>query len=333
MSTEGGLIKAPTPPYREGTEFQPHRFNFIYNCGGIGDYIQWTPAIRWAILNHPYLSGYIHTPRYFEELARLWLSDLAPRYEIISGGKFEEDERIAGKQGLAPDLKQFANASGMHLFTLGWVYYTQSDVVQKGFEVVPEIRGDEAPVSRFNLPENYACIPITATAANRRLTGRAIEEISKYLVKKGITPVYLGKKELAADYSGTAEECDLSYGIDLREQTNLIQAACVMAHSRLTLGLDGGLLHLAACTKAPVIMGFTSVDPRVRVPPRKAGRYTAVLVPPRSLPCRFCNTEMRFLLHHDFANCLYKDDACAKMLGVESFIPAIERTLTESEKK
>lgn len=321
------------PPFRRGTELKQTKFNFAYNAGGIGDFIQWTTAIRYAIETSPQISGFVHAPDWFADLANLWLLQYEPRYLVITGKRLQDDERLDGIPAIIPDGKQI-NASATHLFDLGFQLYVQKPVPQ-GWREVPRVEGDEADVSRFGLPKDYAVIPTHATAANRRLPAGTIDDLSIYFKRRGITPVYIGRKDLAHDYTAGCEPFNTLLGIDLRERTSLVEAAVIMARARLTVGIDGGMLHLACCGPAPVIFGFTSVSPLVRIPPRRFAARTAVVTPPKSLECRFCNTEMRFVFddsgkyHHDFKECLYGDNLCTQAFTLEAFVPAIEDLLKE----
>lgn len=324
-------VRAPSPPYRQNTEISPTKCAFIYNAGGIGDYIMWTTAISYAIETFRHLHGYVMAPPYFVDLARLWLKPYALRFEVIEsrGGELGDDERIATLPCFVPNNEQYCNANAWHLFDLGFIYYCQMNVrdIPKEWVRLPQIRGNETSLKHLSLPKDFAVVAVSATAENRRLSGETIEGISRHLVSRGITPVFLGKYDITTNYKGKSAEFDSSLGIDLREKTSLIEAAVIMARARVTVGLDGGLLHLASCSDAPVIFGFTSVDPKLRVPPRAPHARTAVVVPPEDLPCRFCNSRMLFITGHDFAQCLYKDNVCVSALTAEVFASAIDRIL------
>lgn len=328
MTDVGGVIKARGAPFREGTELHRTKYAFVFNSGGIGDYIHWTTPIQWAIESSPHLYGYIYAPKFFKELADLWFAPYSDRFEVITGDSVN-DPRVLASNRAVPDGKQLSNQCSHHMFNVGWTYFCQMGFIPDGWNRLPRIKGDEADISRFIIPENYAVIPTHATAENRRLSPKAIEEISAYLVRHGVTPVYIGKSVELTDYRATTTAADLSQGIDLRDRTTLVESACIMARARFVLGIDGGMLHLACCSDVPVLMGFTSVHPKVRVPPRRLGAKTAVIAPPEGLACRFCNTNMKFIIGHDFKNCLYGDNYCATTLGLEAFVPAINRILEE----
>jgi ADP-heptose:LPS heptosyltransferase len=325
-AVEGILV--PSPPFRPGTRISHERFGFVYNCGGIGDYIHWTTAIRYAIETYPHTSGYIVTPPYFEDLARLWLTKYSDRFEILVSEEFDKDPRLEGIPLLAPVRNQYANASGFHLFALGYIYYNQISYIPAGYDTLPRIEGDEAPLEHFSLPESYVVVTTEATAENRRLPARVVNEITKSLIATGITPVFLGKKELAADYKSDSNEgISLRGVLDLREKTSLREAACVLARAKAVVGLDNGLIHLACCSDVPVLAVFTTVDPGTRIPKRKDGAKTVILTPDESLACRFCQTRVRFVFGFDSKYCLYKDNLCVKGLDGRAIVRAMREMM------
>lgn len=327
---ESSYVKVNERPFREGTELREQKFALGFNAGGIGDYINWVTAVEYAIESAPWLSGWITTPPYFEDLCRLWLSKYAPRFEIIVTRSKNFRELPTGTQAAIPDAHQYANACGFGLFDLGFVLFNQMSWVPPGWRRLPEIRGDETPLAQFGLPEEYVVITPSATADNRRLTTEALNELVVWLKRNDITPVYLGKVEVAPDHKGVSPKyLETSGVIDLREQTNLVEAACVIARAQLTIGLDNGLLHLACCSTAPVAIAFTTAEPRLRVPPRAKGARTLVITPPESLACRFCQTSMRKVLGHDFKNCLYGDNLCVKSITGELLVGATRKVLEE----
>ncbi len=320
-------VAAPVPPFRPGTRIEMTKVVLVYNSGGIGDFIHWTTAIKYAIDSNPHLEGVVLAPTFFLPLAELWLTGYSPRFVVREyKGDWADEECTKDAACIVPGREQYANAAGFHLFTLGFTYYNQINYIPKGYDTIPRVRGDEVDITQFALPEKYAVITTNATADNRRLKGRHVNDLITYVKGKGLTPVLLGKNEMAKDYSSKDPDGVRTHGcLDLREKTNLVEAACVLAQSRLVIGLDNGLLHLAACSDVPVVMIFTSVNPAIRIPPRatSAGK-TIAIVPDEKIACRFCNTNMRYVIGFDFKSCLYKDMACIETIDVRRITEVID---------
>lgn len=332
--SSSNIIPVGTPPYREGTHLPKLKFNIAFNGGGLGDYIHWVGAVRYVIDTNPHIWGRIMAPKYFYDLAELWLGKYDSRFEVVEFDRLDKDPAVEDCISIVPNHAQLVNACGFHITTLGFYYYTQKAYVPPEYATLPIINGDEVDISRFSLPKDYAVIPTEATAEVRMFRADLINSITKHLLDRGVTPVFLGKKNLAPGYEAKHDDGIKTRGVtDLRELTTLREAACIMAHSRFVLGMDGGLLHLASCSLAPVVFTFTTVHPNFRIPHRRTGTDTIVVTPPKDLECRFCNTgepnkpAMNYLAHHDFKNCLYRDNLCTKILDSRTYIPIIDKLL------
>lgn len=314
--------------FRTGTERLPQRIGFAYNAGGIGDWINWTSAIQFAIEEHPHLSGKVGAPPHFIDLARLWLSQYAPRFEVVEirSSDFREMGDLPCR---IPDANQYANTCSMPTFPLGFIYYAQTSKIPPAWKKLPEIRGDEVRLPDvFRGGLDYVVITPSAIVANKRLKAAAINELSEWLRSQNIWPVFLGKREVAPDHKGGTEEgLKTELGFDMLDRTTLPEAACIMANARAVIGLDNGLLHLAACSQVPIAWAFTTADPRWIIPPRPAGAKTLVLTPPESLECRFCHNRMLFTLGHNFRNCIYGDNLCTETYDGKTLIRAAEQVL------
>ena len=86
------------------------------------------------------------------------------------------------------------------------------------------------------------------------------------------------------------------------------------------VGADTGLIHLAACTDVPIICGYTTVDPDLRMPYRhnELGWNLTPITPPKS-DCRYCSSSL-FLNNVNFNECLQKEYQCIDSLSAEAFI-------------
>jgi ADP-heptose:LPS heptosyltransferase len=118
--------------------------------------------------------------------------------------------------------------------------------------------------------------------------------------------------------------------IDERERDrDLISVARIISRSRAIFGVDNGLLHLAACTDTPIIMGFTSVGPFHREIIRNHVKWQniACVMPDETLSCRFCQSHMGLIPGHKFSQCLYNDYKCCEQLTSNKFIRGYEKLM------
>lgn len=321
--------------YRKGTRIKKCELNLVYACGGVGDYIQWTTAIDWSIANHPFLTGTVSAPTYFYDLANHWLKKHSPRFKVRAYKTLKDDFFTSDRLFRYPHQYNLINSGGFHLLPLGFHFYANLDYIPEGWNKIPQIYGHEASIKKFNLPKQYAVVTTEATSPVRTLKAEAINGQVEFIKSKGIPVVFMGKKDLAHDYKSHSEDgINLDGIIDLREKTSLIEAAVILSKAEFVTGLDNGLLHLACCSEVPVVFAFSSVDPRHRIPPRRGNAKTYIISPPKSLPCRYCQSNMKFMINHDFRKCVYNDKACLDFLTSNLFNNAIERILCEkSESK
>jgi len=167
-----------------------------------------------------------------------------------------------------------------------------------------------------------------ATYENRAMLASTFNGIKDYLISRGITPVFLGNDKVGTRKVSFEAGYDYRGGIDLRGKTTLLEAAKVMSKSEVVVGLDNGLLHLAATTEAPIVFGYNIASPEHRRPRRRVGKIIDVSPDPEKLSCTFCQSRMRMMFNHDFRRCVYGDNACVKELGdVKLWSDAIEEAM------
>lgn len=320
---KSGYVETKSNNFRPNTALKKQKIAFRFDVGGLGDFIHWTSAIQYAVESTDYIFGLIVTPTYFADLARLWFKKYEPRFKVIERNSHKiNDVELKGYLVKSPSHFDNIDSMGHALLPLGFSYYLNMDYVPQGWNKLPEITGNEVDISKFNLPKRYAIICTAATAKVRQLPSKTINDIIDHCVKIGVTPVFLGKEKLNHDYkSNSASDINYYLGIDLRESTSLLETSCIIAKGLFICGLDGGLLHIGMCSDVPVIISFTTVDPRHRLAPRQGNTY--VIEPPKELGCRFCQSRMRFVGQHDFRKCLYDDYLCLDLITSDSFITAI----------
>jgi hypothetical protein len=218
------------------------------------------------------------------------------------------DIRING----IPQTKQLLTCLGAHQIDVGFAYYAAMAPPPAEHAYLPVL---DYPASRLpskvkRLRGNYAVIPCGYSAEARKTTGVHINPIIRHLKSKGITPVFLGKRNLLGDEKLTTnfvEDYDYAAGVDLRGETAVKDAACIMQHAKLTVGLDCGLLHLAALMKdSTIIFGYNITTIENRVPRRTHGRTINVTLSKEELPCVGCQTNWRNFPAHRFDRCFYE---------------------------
>lgn len=159
------------------------------------------------------------------------------------------------------------------------------------------------------------------TAKVREWPGDEINKTVVGLIRRGYTPIFLGDdkpKVLGNKQRSVAEfdsKIDRTNGIDLIGQTTLLEALALIQQSSCVMGVDNGLLHLASCTKTPVIWGFTSVEQNYRLPPFG----TIGIVTPDKGSCYGCQSKC-FAVQHDFTKCMFGDYKCTTEMTSDKFL-------------
>ena len=295
----------------------------------MGDYINWLSAIVWIAQNYDFVRGHVVAPFWFVPIVKNVLKDF-PNWEVWPD---EIPEKFKEGYPFKSAPIHPINATMMHLIDLGFLYFAGVNPVPPEARVYPVLDLNNTKLHKAVQDQNYIVMTPGATAASRTMPADTFNKVKEYIISIGFKPVFLGsstqdKKRLYVTFN---KDYDLKGGINLLNKTTLHEAAKIMQYSHAVVGIDNGLLHLAAMTSAPIVFGYTIAGPNQRRPTR---RFKAPIVElycePEEMPCTFCQERVRFFYDHDFQSCIYKDYACLKKLNAESFISAIDMVLKES---
>jgi ADP-heptose:LPS heptosyltransferase len=301
---------------REG--YRPVEINVFFNGGGMGDNIASMTALKHLLDNYTYVTVYLFVFEYLIPLFTHVFSSY-PKLKIYS---WENDSQNANPR---PTYYFYGTGNIQHAHTtLGahLVDYPFSILLDKTPEPHERsyVKMEHEPLK----DDKHVILTPGFTSKTRELAGKEWNLIAKGIIDRGLTPVWLGKKEVR---DGTKidfdEDIDFSLGIDMRDKTDLISAAKLMGSSRAVIGLDNGLIHLAALTSVPLVIAYTSVAPRVRIPVRDGiqGKDCVVIEP---TGCRGCETKVRFQYDVDFRICYFADYACTKEITAKKMLQGLD---------
>ena len=312
---------------------EPVKINVAFNCGGLGDNICRLPATKYCLDNWQHVEFDIYVPDYFVDLARHLLRGYEDRAQFIpmSRIKLLLDNTLPS----VSFHNEFCTSLRMHLVDHAFVIMAGEAATSTRHKNYPKLRLDEIDTVKFKLqPDTYVCLTPGYTAATRALPAKTWNEIAQYLLTRGQVPVWLGSKESPLVGSMKipayfASDLDCTVGIDLRDKTTLLEAGKIMALSSAVVGLDNGLMHLAATSDVSIIAAYSSVSPDIRLPIRKGqlGWNTYLVEPEKSLACRYCQVSTHFLYSHDYRTCYTKTLDCISQLTSKKFIQQLELAL------
>ncbi len=302
------------PPFRRGSRRKSSAINFVLMNGGIGDFINFTSSLIWVAETQKHVDGFVWAHDPMLEVCR-FLFKKYPNFRVHNRLDFEK-YCVEGALIVAPQRStQFLNATGQHLLDLGFNYFGQIDSPPEGWGYLPRIDY----TGPWKWPElkqvkRYAIFTPGATTDVRTVPAYAFNELVDYVSGLEITPVFLGKKTIAGSYEAKFEEgYDYTKGIDLREQTTLLEATQIMRGAEFVMGLDNGLLHLAGCTNVPIIFGHNITTVKHRQIKRREGITIDITINEKDLECIGCQSRMRYT-KHSFDKCIYTDKMCLTMM-------------------
>lgn len=324
-------VRAPTNGIRDGSAVYKAGLDIIMNYGGLGDQICRLPAIKQLIeIYGPQLDYRIFMPRYFLEV----FHKAVPEAKFISTLDMHKPLREKGR--LVVDFTPLTFTSmRMHLVANAFVTLLDKIPTEAEMEYL-KLPLDDQPPDLLDTRGDYVVITTGFTAPVRAIRASTVNGLVEYLIRVGLTPVFLGKAEailgdernqkIKANFN---RDIDYSKGVDLREKTSLIEAAHIMAKARAVVGLDNGLLHLAAMTDVPIVAAYTSVEPDARLPIRngKMGWRCVMIEPDEELQCRGCQTYQNFS-RHDYKYCAYGDYQCLDQITAGKMIGALKQILS-----
>lgn len=329
----------PENGFREGTKMQTMPVTYVVTGAGMGDFISYSPAFVWLAKNCPWVCGKMYVVDYmvpfFQEVMRPY-----KQWSVSSGAKgIMTDTSIATIAPNAefngiPSQTQLLNATGCHLTDLGFAYFTNQ--VPAPDEKLPFLEFHESvlPAELRSIRGKYVVFTPGSINSTRRQTGEHLNPLIDFVLEKGLTPVFLGKSSPGMDIDPYFPgDCEYEKGINLIDKTTVLEAAAIMDHAACVVGLDNGLLHLAACTKVPLVFGYTIAGPKDRKPRRSVGKTYDVNVTKEELGCANCQTGIKAHMNHSYHFCHYGDFKCIDLLNQnngERWKAAIDLALKEN---
>lgn len=318
--------------FRKDSPITPDKkdLNCVLMNGGVGDHVGGSLiAIDYILKRYTWLNLMIWVPDFLLDFAR---NVLPPNANVrhYSSMKKHYDPNIS-----TINTAWDGRISPMKIHHTDYAFQVlcdeKVDVTKKNYL---KINSNGINIKKFGLPEKYVVFCTGYTAAVREFHPDAINYLTGYVKSKGYAPVFLGQKQTQTGSTFVIQGIfkdgiDFSSGIDLIDQTTLLQAAKIMGDAKAVVGVDCGLMHVAGCTDVAIVGGYTTVSPELRMPVRNdvLGFNCYPVVPDEDLGCRFCQVNTNFLYGRDYKDCMYGDFLCVSQLTGEKFKAQLEKIL------
>lgn len=330
-------VEILNPHFRPRTQTEMRDVIFKFTMPGwkhaaLGDQIAWLPAIVYVAEQYNFVKGHLVCAPWFVDVAKEVLSSY-PHWRVYS----DVPDHLGDGVPIFEMKGEIPNAAVMPLVDLGFIRFGGIYPVPEGAGVYPKLElGNIRLHEDVENEKRYAVLTTGSTAPTRRMEAHTYNGIAKHLLERGVTPVHVGttsmndgKRKIHID-SGY----DLTLGINLINRTeSLVHTAKLLEQAEMVIGIDNGLLHLAALTDVTILYGFTMVGPNHRRIQRPYGHTYELYGDKEKLPCLFCQENVRFFFGHNFEECLYKLNVpdCVKMLNLPSWTATIDLVLKGEE--
>lgn len=328
--------------FRDGTLTDIVKMNYVFNDEGMGGYINYAGVTTWLAKHQPFIHGRIWVEQFLVPLMRDIHAPF-PNWRVHPSNEFqrlvEHGTPTIGPMlsiGGRPAKREFLTALGTHPFDVGFGYYASTCPAPSDAKLpVLDYPANRLPVKiKKALDPGYVVFTSGGTTPIRTMRGEHLNPLVKYVKALGLVPVFLGKKDILGDGKVTTTYIDTTEydaGIDMRDQTTVKDAACIMQHAKATVGIDGGLLHLAALMQdSRIVFGYNITSVEHRAPRRDHGKTVNVALTREELACTGCQSAWKNMFNHFYDKCFYKDEKCLELLFAndsEKFKRAIDEVL------
>lgn len=272
------------------------KWHQILTDGGLGDLVCCLVAVDWNIKNHKNIKFHVWVPDYLFWFAR----HVLPRGANIRPFSKAKEEFNHKYLGMTTEWCTNHTCIRTHPVDYGFHMLSDRHVYELNEKNYLQIVPDKIDISSFNLPEKYVVICATGVEPVRTMPVETANSIIDYVIDRGYVPVFLGKEESDCGLNNLAikaKSIALNYekGINLVNKTSLLESAKIIHNSKAYIGMDGGLSHIAGCTDAEIICGYTASHPSHVAPIRKGSQtYKFHPIFPDPHPNAFYQTHSHF---------------------------------------
>jgi hypothetical protein len=324
------VLKKISHTYKPIAKWSLNPFCFMLNSLAMGDVIATVPVVKYMIEN------YYTDPSTYRVVAKEMFRSL---FDFIPDSNFQNFEDKENNwnipQGWAIGIlnQTVEKGTGVTRITPKALLLGQFAAIKivgrlldrEDLNYVPLPAVD---ISKFNTDFSKSVILVSSYRDITRMwKPEYMLEIAAWVKSVGLLPVFIGKTDMNLDthlIPKTSLPVDIdSYGLDLRNKTTIPELATILGQSLVVIGLDSGPIHLAGTTKVPIICGYTSVDPKYRIPIREEGITYPIVA---DIPCSHCESNWAGNFWN-YEHCYFGTNECCNQMTADKFITTLKEII------
>lgn len=285
------------------------------NWGGLGDCIARAPATKTLLESYPDVQFRFYVQPIGLELYNHWFSG----YKNVD---FIKDLKEAVNETEPGHVKSFDSTKtlglGMHLVDHGYLAILERMPLPTDDKNYLSLEKIELPS-----PKNFVVLTPNYTAGNRTLADDQWEPLIDGILARGLE-VHLCGSKLGLDPLKDKSELLLKVTDMRNKHPSIVECAGYLANAKAVLGVDNGLIHVAACTEVPIVVAYTSQLPEYRIPIRKKGVIEVIAA---TSGCNGCEVKLRFIENFNFKYCYTKTLECVKTITAARLLSGLDKVL------
>lgn len=285
------------------------------NWGGLGDCIARAPAVKTMLESYPNVKFRFYVQGIGLDLYVYWFSNYA-NVEFI-----KNLNDVSGEEGPG-HVKSFNGTKhhglGMHLVDHGYLSLLER-------MPLPTDNKNYLSLNKFPLYPNPKFVALTPnyTAGNRTLADDQWEPLIDGILSRGLE-VHLCGSIAGLDPLKNRQDLLDKVKDMWNKHPSTLDCAEYLANAQAVIGVDNGLIHLAACTEVPIVVAYTSQLAAYRIPIREKGKIEVVSA---TSPCNGCEVKLRFVENFNFKYCYTKTLECVKTITASRLLTALDKVL------